>query len=735
MPGPAVHTIISEKLPAAFANDHPGVKRALDANRSAMTYGAMGPDPFFFNLNDVGPSKTSLVKTVLDVWDWVGRINYRLNELFAPIQQAVGDVKDAIGKGVNTLAENSPLARRIRNTLLRFRELGRLLGGVVRGFLKKSILDRTDPFGLYISPYQRCEDDHERWWWFDTLHTRQTGDFASSLLDIATGRTPGKDGRRKQRDEFLAYSVGYLSHLAADVVGHAYVNTMVGGPYRLNQAQRHTTQEKLMDVRVYDYYYENGLLQRLNRRSDRFYQNPNLLNSGLHKNQQFTDGKYDPENYQIDHDKLFQRPRRMNPTASGLELPDAISGNFATAANATYDTGEFGTLTEEEVDLSYRLWYLKLRNSTSTRDVVPPSELPAVEVISEETRDAWEEFKDWFENTFGSSPDIGGGGGSCASGGNVTERIWDCVRTGAESAWNFITNTAERTVELFKAAMGLIRFIAEDLASLPLVGLNFLLQKMYEGLYTSYRNLLVMLTALGFGYCYGDQLRVGPIEHLWNPSATDHFGNTVADTILQTGDPSTSGYPREGVQMGPNWHDAVQGVMQGISQEGHLVIPTTPVEEPETVPGPDVYGSATPEVFVTDPDDHLSFDGDYIPYNTAGPDQPQPGGSPSTPSVDDYRPTTSTTSGFQNPVLGTAVQLTRELFDRYLGSRGVVPNLNMSGDRAIGYPNWYNDPEGRDSCKTLTRYRWAPFNNRSVRWLNDDPRIEPKFYPDTNTTY
>ena len=43
------------------------------------------------------------------------------------------------------------------------------------------------------------------------------------------------------------YALGYLTHVAADTVGHAYVNLYCGGPYR-SQAQRHKTGENFQDV-------------------------------------------------------------------------------------------------------------------------------------------------------------------------------------------------------------------------------------------------------------------------------------------------------------------------------------------------------------------------------------------------------------------------------------------------------------------------------------------------------
>ena len=77
-----------------------------------------------------------------------------------------------------------------------------------------------------------------KWYWFDMLHYRKTGEFAKNLVAIA------QSGTDRQR----AYAYGYLSHITTDLVGHAYVNQIVGGPYRLH-SQRHTVVENFMDTR------------------------------------------------------------------------------------------------------------------------------------------------------------------------------------------------------------------------------------------------------------------------------------------------------------------------------------------------------------------------------------------------------------------------------------------------------------------------------------------------------
>lgn len=83
--------------------------------------------------------------------------------------------------------------------------------------------------------------DYSDWWWMDVLHYRRTTAFARRLLDLAeTSEDP----------VLIAYAIGYFSHVGGDIVGHPYVNSMVGGPFR-NHALRHMVIESLLDVSIW----------------------------------------------------------------------------------------------------------------------------------------------------------------------------------------------------------------------------------------------------------------------------------------------------------------------------------------------------------------------------------------------------------------------------------------------------------------------------------------------------
>ena len=98
---------------------------------------------------------------------------------------------------------------------------------------------------LFNSFKPNLQNSEDTWYWFDMLHYRNTGEFAKNLI------------KNSDTAEKRSFSYGYMSHIATDLIGHSFVNQVVGGPFRLHP-QRHVTVENFMDTRMFtDHYGEN----------------------------------------------------------------------------------------------------------------------------------------------------------------------------------------------------------------------------------------------------------------------------------------------------------------------------------------------------------------------------------------------------------------------------------------------------------------------------------------------
>jgi len=710
----------------------------------------------------------------------------RMYELMQPIREVKNDINDAAEDTLDEMEDRSHVIDQLTNLQARFGQLAKLISNVLRGYVKKVLLDNADPFGLYISPLQTCgnvksppgignwQKDHKLWWWFDHLHSRRTGDFAEELLDIATGEKPGADGETEDRPLLKSYSIGYLSHLAADVVGHAYVNSITGGPYRLNQSQRHTAQEKIMDVWAYNHFYEDGgaytrnfSLKDLNdTNDDRYYHSDELVDSGMHKNFQFTQGDIEPRQWTPDPDHTFGQGNNP-PIRSALKLPDEIAGNFATAAGRAYDSDIYGELTAAEVASSYRSWYKMFQNSTSTFSPVPPDELPGdVDLtgpLKEELQELSDEASDvtsssqslWDAITSSGSPNLGAAAQCMANvaSGDFDQDDVNCLEEAAEAINSYIAGVASAVADLFKGVMDLfvqIFEIVEAIAAIPLVALNFLLQKAYEGVWACYKRLLMLVSAIGFGTMYSEDLNNPQLQNLWNPTLTDGAQRRARDWIVMPR-LRESGFPRRGLKAGHTVNPEEEERLQGLENDAHLLVPFGDIEKPRTIPGPDEYGQYTPEVFIDDPGDVLGGDSswgsslyDHLPdpiTNASSPSKYFDKTDFRAPAFSEDPSNWGDDQAFKNPELGDALTLTVALFKRYKKNESDtgedndigIPNLNMSGDRAIGFPTWAN----ANGCELKSRKRWETWHDwrvgGGVPWLREE--IDPVFNPDEELHY
>ncbi|MDY7082374.1 MAG: hypothetical protein SXQ77_08230 [Halobacteria archaeon] len=211
MPGPVVHNIIAEQLPKAFAQhgNQPETKQianVLRNNRREMTYGSQGPDPFFFNPNDL--LGKDIASKVLKWWNSIGNLQHKMYQMFTPFRKIENDLKSKLNQGVNQLTKNCQTCQEIKNLIVRIRALSKLIMTLIKKFIKKFVVNQGDIFGLYVSPKQTCDTHHRDWWWFDTLHYRQTGDFTAEMLDIARGKKMGHQNQMHRKERLLSYGIG-----------------------------------------------------------------------------------------------------------------------------------------------------------------------------------------------------------------------------------------------------------------------------------------------------------------------------------------------------------------------------------------------------------------------------------------------------------------------------------------------------------------------------------------------
>jgi len=196
--------------------------------------------PHLAAMGSVGPDLTFFLDLMPVAQMWLERAIRAYNaiqDFVGPYVAAVKLVEDAADAAASKAPGYAPLKTAFKDFGATFDSLrGTLLtalGAFASGYI--------DVFAYLKLPMQRGSRE-EDWFWFDMLHYRRTSRFARNLLLAAEG-----DPRRQ------AFAAGYATHVAADVVGHSYVNSCAGAPYR-TQWQRHHCSDNYLDVWTLAHY-------------------------------------------------------------------------------------------------------------------------------------------------------------------------------------------------------------------------------------------------------------------------------------------------------------------------------------------------------------------------------------------------------------------------------------------------------------------------------------------------
>ena len=221
--------------PAWTGADVQRLGQIMQDHLNFASLGAIGPDLFFF-LPDFRNAQiachsidvSSILITILDF----------LEELYKDLDPFIEKYQQYLGPIDENLAEQmSRLTGGLSETVGTI--LGELTNILVTG-LEVYITGLNDWWKFFSLGLDEGFDE-QAYFWSDMLHYRATGQFARNLW---------KNADASGSDAVRAYALGYITHVATDVTGHAFVNSIVGGPFRLHW-QRHHLTENHMDALWY----------------------------------------------------------------------------------------------------------------------------------------------------------------------------------------------------------------------------------------------------------------------------------------------------------------------------------------------------------------------------------------------------------------------------------------------------------------------------------------------------
>jgi hypothetical protein len=430
----------------------------LKANPNFASLGAVGPDLFFF-LPDFrdnhGIPISSVLVTVLDflkgLYDTLDPFMSKWEHYLGPISEDTGEEMSRLTGGMSETVGN----------------ISGELSSILITALEDFITQQSDWWSFFSLGLNQGFDE-QAYFWSDMLHYRNTGQFARALW---------RNAEKVNSDQARAYALGYMTHVGTDVTGHAFVNSISGGPFRLHW-QRHHLVENHMDA---FWYLRDSLGPRA---GDQY---PQLTESALYYDIAFQDRTFNPvlrpayptggtmrENW--------ERKRMLDIDSS---LPDVV-GNvlLQSMIDVFYQGGKHpkilrdndGKPSADLIAQAYSLLfeYLKLvtvdgcaHEPPDPPDVFPNLDFPTM------------------SDPAGDSAPGGGGGGGGGSDGN----FWDDLLS-------FLLSVAEVIAYIAEVAAYLATLpwaIAADITTYPLrLGLYYALELPLFHMLKDFRSVLVM---------------------------------------------------------------------------------------------------------------------------------------------------------------------------------------------------------------------------------------------------
>ncbi len=259
MPKTAIHVIVLDEVIRRLKMSENEVEKKLgmlmSQHRSAAVLGAIGPDLFCWAPDFEAARKVYNFyknwKMVVDLYnEIIGKVVRAIEALGEPVEDAVESLAPSTISLVKMLIEEVNEAVRLLKSVI----ATTLFSGVIEGYNALSDISGSPRlfhalFDELMPPMQKGKRESE-WYWLDMLHYRDTGRFAANLINSA------------EQDPQIAYALGYLTHIATDIVGHGYINQIVGGPYRMHP-QRHITVENFIDSWKFYEVYNASINEKL----------------------------------------------------------------------------------------------------------------------------------------------------------------------------------------------------------------------------------------------------------------------------------------------------------------------------------------------------------------------------------------------------------------------------------------------------------------------------------------
>ena len=476
---------MSKKLASSNSNSERVIGNIINNNRAAANLGAIGPDLLFWapdydfvqGLRNLLVPFKDLKKAIGDIEDVVEAISEGFeNVINLPKDIVLGKLRQS---PIRLVSDMAIAASKLDEFMNKAKEnLGDNFDAIKSEFLPAICLHGLgmdagkETFTIARSVFQgqfgsgnQIGKEEQDWYWFDMLHYRKTGDFTKKLIENAEA---------SNNDELKAYAYAYVTHYVADTVGHPFVNTISGSPFRI-AAQRHAVIENYMDQYEWNSRYKNNI-----------------------RNEMY--GSFDFENYIISDDlaKLISDTMRQTYGSPNAARPLRYKNND-------------GFLSKDDIKVAFELQKLALEFLGGSEAVLKPVE---------PRPDFDEILSDFFNDIdFPAPPTIPNGSNTNESLADLTNKIEEWF----QAIENWAKWALEVAKELANTIVNAIVAAANTIVEAVVFTVELLTYAIQCLMYNIYRAIHQILVLSGIAYPEPDDVNLN------NPLAKDHITTHKAE--------------------------------------------------------------------------------------------------------------------------------------------------------------------------------------------------------------
>jgi hypothetical protein len=197
-------------------------------------------EPLLIILDQVNATMAALLRFLIKLQKiWQSFVD-GWNRTIGPIVADINNLGDALTGGV--LSEFGVVINELK---LALKTIG-----------EEELLTYADIFTNFNTCVQKGFDE-KLFLWSDMSHYRRPSALCQAFVRQADALRAA--GHAEHADQFLAFALGYMTHLGTDTVAHSFVNEQCGGPFR-NHPQRHHLIEMHIDAWNYSQTGPGGRL-------------------------------------------------------------------------------------------------------------------------------------------------------------------------------------------------------------------------------------------------------------------------------------------------------------------------------------------------------------------------------------------------------------------------------------------------------------------------------------------